>query len=62
VTEPASAAERYAGSRVRPVKDPRQLIGRGTFIDVTRPGMLHACFVQGPSARARVGAIAGTPR
>ncbi|WP_202125212.1 xanthine dehydrogenase family protein molybdopterin-binding subunit [Actinomadura physcomitrii] len=31
------------------------LTGRGTFVDdVVRPGMLHACFVRSPLARARI--------
>ena len=49
---------RYAGTRVARVEDPRLLQGRGTFVDdVTRPGMVHACFVRSPYARARIGAI-----
>jgi aerobic carbon-monoxide dehydrogenase large subunit len=48
-------ATRYAGSRVHRVEDPRLLTGRGTFVDdVVRPGMLHACFVRSPFARARI--------
>src|SRR3546814_16028174 len=36
----------------------RLLTGRGTFVDdVDRPGMLHACFVRSPFARARIGEI-----
>ena len=51
-------AARYAGTRVQRVEDPRLLQGRGTFVDdVVRPGMLHACFVRSPVARARIGAI-----
>jgi aerobic carbon-monoxide dehydrogenase large subunit len=53
-----TAAARYAGTRVQRVEDPRLLQGRGTFVDdVVRPGMLHACFVRSPFARARIGAI-----
>jgi carbon-monoxide dehydrogenase large subunit len=49
---------RYAGSRVHRVEDARLLTGRGTFVDdVQRPGLLHACFVRSPFARARIGAI-----
>ncbi len=49
------AAARYAGSRVHRVEDARLLTGHGTFVDdVVRPGMLHACFVRSPFARARL--------
>jgi aerobic carbon-monoxide dehydrogenase large subunit len=52
------AAARYAGARVARVEDPRLLTGQGTFVDdVTRPGMLHACFVRSPVARARISSI-----
>ncbi len=48
-------AARYAGARVHRVEDDRLLTGRGTFVDdVSLPGMLHACFVRSPFARARV--------
>ena len=51
-------AARYAGSRVARVEDARLLTGEGTFVDdVSRPGMLHACFVRSPVARARIAAI-----
>src|SRR5260370_26760329 len=54
-----SAAGRYAGARVSRVEDARLLPGGGTFVDhVSRPGMLHACFVRSPVARARIEAIA----
>ena len=57
----AAGATRYAGSRVRRVEDARLLTGRGTFVDdVTRPGMLHACFVRSPLARARIESIDAT--
>src|SRR5438552_5033792 len=50
-----TAAARYTGTRVHRVEDPRLLQGRGTFVDdISRPGMLHACFVRSPSARARI--------
>ena len=46
------AAARYAGTRVQRVEDARLLTGSGTFVDdISRPGMLHACFV-----RSQVGA------
>ena len=51
-------AGRYAGTRVQRVEDPRLLTGRGTFVDdIVRPGMLHACFVRSPFARARINGI-----
>jgi aerobic carbon-monoxide dehydrogenase large subunit len=50
-----AGATRYAGSRVHRVEDPRLLTGRGTYVDDVRlPGMLHACFVRSPHARARI--------
>ncbi len=50
-----SGAARYAGSRVNRIEDARLLTGEGTFVDdVALPGMLHACFVRSPVARARV--------
>jgi aerobic carbon-monoxide dehydrogenase large subunit len=53
-----AGSTRYAGSRVHRVEDARLLTGRGTFVDdVTRPGMLHACFVRSPVARARITGI-----
>ncbi|BBY38065.1 xanthine dehydrogenase [Mycobacterium mantenii] len=49
---------RYSGSRVPRVEDLRLLTGRGTFVDdVQRPGMLHACFVRSPFARARINGV-----
>jgi carbon-monoxide dehydrogenase large subunit len=49
---------RYAGSRVHRLEDARLLTGHGTFVDdVVRPGMLHACFVRSPVARARITGI-----
>jgi carbon-monoxide dehydrogenase large subunit len=54
----ASAAARYVGTRVSRTEDPRLLTGHGTFVDdVVRPGMLHACFVCSPLARARIAGI-----
>ena len=54
----AAPAPRYAGTRVQRVEDGRLLTGRGGFVDdVTRPGMLHACFVRSPFARARINGI-----
>ncbi|OBF41060.1 xanthine dehydrogenase [Mycobacterium sp. ACS1612] len=53
-----TVAPRYAGARVARVEDNRLLTGRGTFVDdVIRPGMLHACFVRSPFARAKLGTI-----
>ena len=55
---PADGAARYVGTRVSRVEDGRLLTGRGTFVDdVTRPGMLHACFVRSPFARGRIAGI-----
>src|SRR5215467_9408367 len=49
---------RYAGTRVQRVEDLRLLTGRGGFVDdISRPGMLHACFVRSPFARARINSI-----
>ncbi|GFG48865.1 xanthine dehydrogenase [Mycolicibacterium agri] len=43
------------------MEDNRLLTGHGTFVDdVTRPGMLHACFVRSPFARARIKRIDAT--
>ncbi len=58
VSDAWRGSARSAGTRVGRVEDPRLLTGTGTFVDdVVRPGMLHACFVRSPFARARVGAI-----
>ncbi len=52
------SAARYAGARVNRVEDGRLLTGTGTFVDdVARPGMLHACFVRSPFARARIESV-----
>lgn len=49
---------RYAGRRVPRVEDSRLLTGHGAFVDdITRPGMLHACFVRSPFARAVITGI-----
>ncbi|MCT7657750.1 xanthine dehydrogenase family protein molybdopterin-binding subunit [Mycobacterium deserti] len=51
----------YAGTRVARVEDTRLLTGHGTFVDdIIRPGMLHACFVRSPFARARINGIDAT--
>ncbi|MFV9632247.1 xanthine dehydrogenase family protein molybdopterin-binding subunit [Mycobacterium neumannii] len=51
-------ATRYAGTRVARIEDNRLLTGRGTFVDdVVRPGMLHACFVRSPFARAKINGV-----
>src|SRR5215212_6497817 len=53
-----AVATRYAGARVARVEDSRLLTGHGTFVDdVSRPGMLHACFVRSPFAKARINRI-----
>lgn len=53
VGDEADAA--YVGTRALRVEDPRLLTGAGTYVDdVVRPGMLHACFVRSPMARARI--------
>jgi len=58
MSDVAPGTTRYAGSRVQRVEDARLLTGKGTFVDdVVRPGMLHACFVRSPFARARITAI-----
>src|ERR1700756_3321824 len=55
---PTAPAPRYAGTRVQRVEDGRLLTGRGCFVDdISRPGMLHACFVRSPFARARINGI-----
>src|SRR5215831_15353861 len=59
---PASDAARFVGARVSRVEDARLLTGRGTFVDdVSLPGMLHACFVRSPFARAAIRAIETSP-
>ncbi|BBX20161.1 xanthine dehydrogenase [Mycolicibacterium duvalii] len=50
-----SVTARYAGRRMERVEDSRLLTGHGSFVDdINRPGMLHACFVRSPFARARI--------
>ncbi len=57
-TPVAPVGGRYAGARVQRVEDARLLTGHGTFVDdVVLPGMLHACFVRTPFARAKILAI-----
>jgi aerobic carbon-monoxide dehydrogenase large subunit len=54
----SASGARYAGVRVHRVEDDRLLTGRGTFVDdVSLPGMLHACFVRSPFARAAIRGI-----
>lgn len=56
-----AVSPRYAGTRVQRVEDNRLLTGRGSFVDdISRPGMLHACFVRSPFARARINGIDAT--
>ncbi len=51
-------ATRYAGARVPRVEDARLLTGHGSYVDDIRlPGMLHACFVRSPFARAAIRGI-----
>lgn len=53
-----AVSPRYAGTRMQRVEDGRLLTGRGSFVDdISRPGMLHACFVRSPFARARINGI-----
>lgn len=53
-----AVSPRYAGTRFQRVEDGRLLTGRGGFVDdITRPGLLHACFVRSPFARARINGI-----
>jgi aerobic carbon-monoxide dehydrogenase large subunit len=48
----------YVGARVPRIEDLRLLTGTGTFVDdVTRPGMLHGCFVRSPLPRGRITGI-----
>ena len=56
--EVATGAGRYAGARIGRVEDGRLLTGAGTYVDDVRlPGMLHACFVRSPFARAAIRSI-----
>ncbi|KRE26598.1 xanthine dehydrogenase [Mycobacterium sp. Soil538] len=53
-----TVSTRYAGRRVPRVEDSRLLTGHGAFVDdITRPGMLHACFVRSPFAHATINGI-----
>ncbi|MBO0852644.1 MAG: xanthine dehydrogenase family protein molybdopterin-binding subunit [Nocardia sp.] len=46
------------GARVPRIEDARLVAGAGTFVDdVTRPGLVHACFVRSPLPRAKIGEI-----
>lgn len=48
----------YVGARVPRVEDLRLVTGAGSFVDdVTRPGMLHSCFVRSPIPRGRITGI-----
>ncbi len=56
-----SVTPRYAGTRAPRIEDKRLLTGHGTFVDdVQRPGMVHACFVRSPFARATINGIDAT--
>ena len=53
-----TAAARYAGARVHRVEDARLLTGTAPSSTTSSgPGMLHACFVRSPLARARIAGI-----
>ncbi|WP_024804439.1 xanthine dehydrogenase family protein molybdopterin-binding subunit [Nocardia sp. BMG51109] len=55
---PTTPVRNAVGARVPRLEDARLVAGAGTFVDdVTRPGMVHACFVRSPLARARIGEI-----
>ncbi|MFI6365104.1 xanthine dehydrogenase family protein molybdopterin-binding subunit [Nocardia sp. NPDC050630] len=55
MTTAQTTSDTYAGTRVLRIEDPRLLTGAGSFVDdVSRPGMLHACFVRSPLPRARI--------
>src|SRR6185436_50658 len=59
MTEPyVDDSRSFAGRRVTRIEDPRLLAGRGMYVDdVALPGMLHACFVRSPLARAAIRSI-----
>src|SRR5205814_2115576 len=58
VTDTTAGSARYVGARVHRVEDARLLTGRGTYVDdISLPGMLHACFVRSPFARAAIRGI-----
>jgi aerobic carbon-monoxide dehydrogenase large subunit len=58
MTATAGGATRYAGARINRVEDARLLTGHGTYVDdISLPGMLHACFVRSPFARAAIRGI-----
>jgi carbon-monoxide dehydrogenase large subunit len=58
----ADRAGRFVGQSVRRREDPRLLTGGGRFVaDVTLPGTLHAVFVRGRSARARIAHLDTAP-
>ena len=49
---------RYIGSPVERIEDPRFLRGRGQFVgDLKRRGMLHAAIMRSPVAHGRVAAV-----
>lgn len=50
-----AGAARYAGHRINRVEDARLLTGTGIYVDdIALPGMLHACFVRSPLAKAKI--------
>jgi carbon-monoxide dehydrogenase large subunit len=55
MTSTATQTAGYVGARVPRTEDLRLVTGTGQFVDdVTRPGMLHACFVRSPIPRGRI--------
>src|SRR5207302_3075112 len=53
-----SGTNRYIGSPVERIEDPRFLRGRGQFVgDLKRDGMLHAAILRSPIAHGIVAAI-----
>jgi aerobic carbon-monoxide dehydrogenase large subunit len=51
-------ATRYFGERIKRNEDPRLLTGQGLYVDdVDLPNMLHAAFLRGPYAHARINKI-----
>ncbi len=58
MTDTTAGSARYVGTRINRVEDARLLTGTGQFVDdVALPGMLHACFVRSPFARAAIRGI-----
>jgi len=50
--------QRFTGTRVKRVEDPRLLTGRSRFVDdISLPGMLYAAFVRSTVPHARIASI-----